>query len=172
MQDKARVGADAPALVTTHPTTPPPMPIKFEDFKIHWEEREPIELFLRFFDPQSLLVIMQSTNTRAAQVLARHAKSSSMGREWHPVSVGELLRWLGILIYIGLHIEKCRSDYWRSFGHELGRYMGKNRWDQIHRFLTINPDESVPSDAPIWTKLEAVNLIIRKNCQEATRPAT
>ena len=50
--------------------------------------------------------------------------------------------------------------------------MGKNRWDQIHRFLTINADESVPSDALIWTKLEPVNLIIRKNCQEATQPAT
>ena len=174
-QEEARVGADASALATTQPTTPPPMPVRFEEFKIHWQEREPIELFIRFFDPQSLSVIVQSTNTRAVQVLARRAESSTAKpqyREWHSVSVGELLRWLGILLYMGLHTEKCRSDYWRSTSHELGRYMGKNRWEQIHRFLTINPDESVPSNAPIWTKLEPVNSIIRKNCQDATQPAT
>ena len=132
MHEETRVGADASALAVTQPTTPPLMSIRFEEFKIHWKEREPIELFIRFFDPQSLFAIMQSTNTRAARVLASHAESSTMRpqyREWHSVSVGELLRWLGILIYMGLYIEKCRSDYWRSPGHELGRYIGKNRWE-------------------------------------------
>ena len=136
-QEEARVGADASVLATTQPTppppittTPPPMPIEYEELKIHWKEREPIELFIRFFDPQSLFAIMQSTNTRAARVLTRHAESSTTKLqycEWHPVLAGELLRWLEILIYMGLHVEKCRSDYWRSPSHELGRYIGKNR---------------------------------------------
>ena len=61
VQKEAR--ADASVLVITQPTsleeptTPPPMPVEFENFKIHWKEREPIELFIRFFDPQSLFVI-------------------------------------------------------------------------------------------------------------------
>src|ERR1700742_2443391 len=88
---------DAPAVVTTpplvtaralntEPTTAPPIPVSFEDIKIHWIEQEPIDLFLRFFDSQSLLVIVQSTNARAAREISKLAKSSTHLRRWHPVS--------------------------------------------------------------------------------------
>ena len=59
------------------PTTPPPIPVEFEDIKIHWEEREAIDLFIRFLSPQSLLVIVQSTNTRAAREIATSADSTT-----------------------------------------------------------------------------------------------
>ena len=53
---------DAPTVVTTpplvtaralntEPTTAPPIPVSFEDVRVHWIEQEPINLFLRFFDP-------------------------------------------------------------------------------------------------------------------------
>ena len=68
---------DAPVVVTTppaitarayntEPTNTPLIPVHFEDIRVHWIEQELIELFLRFFDPESLLVVIKLTNTRAA----------------------------------------------------------------------------------------------------------
>ena len=49
--------------------------------------------------------------------------------------------------------------------------MGRQRWEQIFRYLTINPRELQPRD-PWWAKVEPVSMWIRENCLFAVYPAT
>ena len=63
---------------------------------------------------------------------------------------------------MGRHIERCRSDYWGAYSWPIG----KNRWEQIHRFLAFNIDPSTETSS-ISYKLELVATNIRNNCRSA-----
>jgi len=43
--------------------------------------------------------------------------------------------------------------------------MGRNRWEQIHRFFTINSQPRKPDD-PWWFKIDPILSNIRSNCQK------
>ena len=121
----------------------------------------PLQLFLRLFDERCLNQIVEKTNARAESL--QPTKRQKAERYWHPLTRNELLRWIGILLFIGRHNEPKREYNWRCPGHDLGRFMGRQRWEQIFRYLTINPRELQPRD-PWWAKVEPVSMWIRENC--------
>ena len=105
------------------PDFEPPIRTLPLSFKVLLKEREPINIFLRLFGWISLSILVEQTNERAAREMADAKKDASSPRPWWLVLRGEMLRWLGILFYMGRHIEKCRSVYWNLSTHNLGRFM-------------------------------------------------
>ena len=152
------------------PQFEPPIRTLPLSFKVLIKEREPIDLFLRLFGWISLSTLVEQTNKRAAREMANAKCEASSPRPWWPILRGEMLRWIGILFYMGRHKEECRTVYWNLSTHNLGRFMTEQRWDQIHRFLCVRDQPTSPG-APFWAKLEPIASNIRRNCGEAIDPS-
>ena len=85
-----------------------------------------MSLFLKFIDYSSILSIVAATNIYARNSL-RLAQQHQ--QKWTDLTPEEFLLWLGLLLYMGLHIEKCRRAYWSVSTHNLERFMSYNRWE-------------------------------------------
>ena len=149
------------------PRFSPPIRAQSISFQVLWKEREPMALFLKFLDYSSILSIVAATNVYAQSFMG---PTQQHARDWDDLTPEEFLLWLGLLLYMGLHIEKCRRAYWSVSTHNLGRFMKRNRWEQIHRFWTIH-DEPLTSEQPWFMKLEPLLSNIRSNCQQAVSPS-
>src|ERR1700761_703282 len=156
---------------TAQPTTTysPPVQVGFTPLQIHWIEDEPITLFLKFLGQESIAAIVTATNARALYSPGPHQQYA---RTWSPLTAGELLCWLGILLYIVNYTGKRKDEQWSV----LRRFMSHYRWDQIHRFLTFNiattshPDSDKLSEQThsfLRLRLEPVYSIVKSNCQNA-----
>src|SRR2546421_213827 len=111
----------------------------------------PKDLFSLFFTDSVLDRIVRCTNFNAERVradsVATRAKNiwfhdSLNQRPWKPVTSYEILAYLGILIYMGIHVEPYINDYWNTNKddpiHQLVRKtMSNNRWKQIDRYFHI-----------------------------------
>jgi hypothetical protein len=119
-------------------------------------------------------VVCAATNAYAEkQVSADDLLPNS--RPWTTLRPIELLHWLGGLFYMANHTERNRKAYWERLelgnAHQLGQIMTEVRWDQIHRYLTFNPQPRTQND-PWFSRVELVASIIRHNCQNAVKAST
>ena len=129
----------------------------------------PIQLFLIFLGEKNLQDIVLATNQAAED--ERSDPQPPAARHWNPLSLNEALKWIGLLFYIGRHPEPSRTDYWNlSFGHKLGQFMCRNRWDQILQFLSISPADA-PENNNWWAKIEPITSTVHMNCQNNVIPA-
>ena len=115
--------------------------VQLRPFKILWEERKSMSLFLKFIDYSSILAIMAAINIYAQSFMG---PAQEHARDWHNLSLEEFLLFIGLLLYMGLYIEPSKRAYWNVSTHNLGRFMNLNRWEQIHRFWTIHSDPIAP----------------------------
>ena len=119
---ETRPAEDPPAPVVQQladqppPEWTPPIQVQFESFKVNLEEREPIDLWLKLFGPESLLAIVAATNLYARSQMGPIPKNA---RKWHDLNSGELLCWLALLFYMGSTRGRRVKDYWPS----LRRFM-------------------------------------------------
>ena len=131
-----------------------------------------LQLFLQFFPTTIMMRIMAATNSygeRANRTEGKKNKPNSLHhRKWHPTTISELYRYLGILLFIGLRREPEHQKLWEVKGYNLGQYMALNRYDQLNWYFTlrdsvINP--LAPSDE--WfTILEPVATHLRTTCKK------
>jgi len=173
----AAASKEAPAAVhaaveqqPTHFT--PPIRVQNESFKVLWDEKEPIDLFLRFLGgPEALNAICVATNERASS----HVPRPKNARLWTPLDHASFCHWLAVVIYMARHPEKATKSYWECLtpgkGHHLGHWMGDNRWHQIHRFFSIN-NQPLTQEQPYWHRLMPIASLVRKACQTAVKPST
>ncbi len=117
----------------------PPCRVPFTPMRQLWPESDPYTLFIRFLGEASICAIVDATNAYATRAFGPLQKNA---RQWQPLTRGEFLCWLGLLIYMANHIQVRRHKYWSNSDNVVGFFMGKTRWEQIHRFLTFNPDPS------------------------------
>jgi len=112
----------------------------------------PGDLFSLFFTDLVLDRIVRCTNLNAerarADPVAARAKNirfhdSLNQMPWKPVTSSEILAYLGILIYMGIHVEPHINDYWNTNDDDgpihrpVRKTMSKHRWWQIDRYLHI-----------------------------------
>ena len=124
------------------------------------DSSSPEELFSLFFTDLVLDRIVRCTNLNAERVradpVAARAKNirfhDSLNQlPWKPVTSSEILAYLGILIYMGIHPEPHISDYWDTNAENgSGRWpvrktMGRDRWKQIDRYLHVWDPASDPT---------------------------
>ncbi|EKG09073.1 hypothetical protein MPH_13941 [Macrophomina phaseolina MS6] len=116
------------------------------------DSSSPEDLFSLFFTDLVLNRIVRCTNLNAERIrvdpVAARAKNirfhnSPNQQAWKPVTSSEILGYLGILIYMGIHVEPHIDDYWntsdedRPIHQPVRRTMGMHRWKQINRYLHI-----------------------------------
>src|SRR5437764_1875618 len=160
--------------------------LKLEDAKgssqnLHTiDSSRPEDLFSLFFTDLVLDRIVRCTNINAERVradpVATRAKNirfhDSLNQlPWKPVTSSEILAYLGILIYMGIHVEPHIDDYWNTreecpVHQPVRKAMSRHRWQQIDRYLHIwdpaldqifeRPDDKVrPHEKvdPLWKLL-------------------
>src|SRR6266480_5885202 len=112
----------------------------------------PEALFTLFFTDSVIDRIIQCTNVNAESARADPVASRALNirfhdsynqLSWKPVTSSEILAYLGILIYIGIHTEPYISSYWNTnekagpVHHPVQNTMGRTRWKQIHRYFYV-----------------------------------
>jgi Transposase IS4 len=63
-----------------------------------------------------------------------------------------------------------RRAYWRM--HELGRFISRDRFESIHRFFSLNNENThpSPSKAPWFYKIQRISDLIRAACRNSYVP--
>jgi len=113
-----------------------------ENLGIGWDT--PSRFFKLFFHDEILEAMKNNTND--------YARMKGAGREghrrWKDMSVPELKIFLGLIIYMRVFKSARVGDYWRRDGifpqHNIARFMGLNRFEQLKRFFHISPPTSNP----------------------------
>jgi Transposase IS4 len=148
----------------------PPINVPLVPFQAQLPRQGPLSLFLSFLGEPALRTVVENTNSYARNWRSKPLQKRA--RPWHDLSRNEFLRWIGLLFYIGRYTEPQRTDYWRVSDHNLGRYMGMSRWEQIHRFLSIRDEVIFPilPGESWYYKLEPVASQIRQNCERTVIP--
>jgi hypothetical protein len=119
------------------------------------DSSSPENLFSLFFTDSVLNRIVRCTNLNAEKVrvdpVATKAKNirfhDSLNQlPWKLVTSSEILAYLRILIYMGIHVKPHINDYWniseedRPIHQPVRKTMSIHRWKQINRYLHIwNP---------------------------------
>ena len=160
---------DKASLLPKEPPIPaPPAGISFEPF--HVPDREPtvaslpespVELFQLFIPRKLVESWVKWTNEAPAPGPQGPPQRKSRKLGWAPTSVEEVYLFLGILLYMGTHIEKAIKSYWqsslsnRNARHHFPRFMPQERFELLLRRLRIfdtalfeEPSQQVPSTAP------------------------
>lgn len=98
----------------------------------------PISFFRLFFTDKQLNTIVANTNLYA---LSKNAGTE--GRAWIPMDLDELVIWITLTVYQGLHHLSPAVALWnldkREPVHEISRYMSLLRYQQIKRYIHVSP---------------------------------
>jgi len=117
-------------------------------------------LFALYFTQERLELIVDYTNRNY-----RPSKDPDLpytrAEAWIPLTTQELMIYLGITIYMGLHEENRIRDYWNTSPttpyHPIALYMSLNRFEAIKvRFSLSNPD----GDRNIWKRVGWLNSLL------------
>jgi Transposase IS4 len=116
-------------------------------------------------------LIVIATNIYAAR--ARQNQGEKCTRDWKPVNSTDIWRYMGCLLYIGESIEGKHEKYWSSL-HQMGRFLGLKRFEQIHRFFTLRNEESDPRriEKSFAWKLDPIADLVRQNCRHNWIPSS
>jgi hypothetical protein len=62
------------------------------------------------FTNAMILIIVAATNAYAEHT-RNDVEFTSFARDWHPTTVNEICKYIGYLLYMGMHIEKRVEMY-------------------------------------------------------------
>ena len=116
-------------------------------------------------------ILSEETNSYAKFKLQNPSLSLQPNCHWIPTSPAEICVYLGIHLHFGLYPLAVRRDYWRI--HTLGQFMSRNRFQQIHRFFSLNDENTVspPPNAPWFHRIQHISDLIHTACQNAYIPS-
>jgi len=156
-----RINLDKPL-----PAYEPPLQIKKRQGKPSFEGLSAIDTFQKFIDQEIIGRIVTATNYYAQRARTNQStdkqSDGSQPQYWHPTCDGEIQRYLGIWLYMSLHREIMRTDFW-SETYNLGRFLSQNRFEQLHRYFSVCDDQA-PREGFAW-KLNPITTILRANCK-------
>lgn len=85
--------------------------------------------------------IVNHTNERVKQLPTEDLRQYARLNAWKPVTCEEIYAYLGIRIYIGLHLEPCQEDYWATGPnrphHNIREVMSRQRFEAIHLRMRV-----------------------------------
>lgn len=115
------------------------------------ENSSAFDYFRLLFDNTFLQMIVEQTNLYAeTEFITKGSSEKSRISSWKPLTIDELLCFMGLLFHMGTI--KCvkLSDYWKThrlFSLCFGQYMGRDRFMSILRYLHFSPPtENIPDD--------------------------
>ncbi len=126
---------------------------------------DPYAIFGLFFSDDSLKILVQHTNEYA--FLYPGSKTPD-ARPWFPTTVKEFRAYLGVSIWMGLHIESSIPDFWNTDSmkgavHEqVFKHISLRRWQQIDRFFHVSKPISSGQTESTFDKLEPLSDTLRQ----------
>jgi hypothetical protein len=158
------------------------------------DSSSPEALFTLFFTDSVIDRIVQCTNINAESIRADPVASRAQNIRfhdsynqcpWKPVTSSDILAYLGILIYMGIHIEPHIHNYWNTkmktgqsgpFHDDVQDTMSQTQWKQIHRYFHVwdpSLDHSV-SNKTAWPheKVDPLAKLLLSSFQCYWKPAT
>ena len=145
----------------------------YPDLPANIDFYSPVTLFNLFFSDEVLASIADHTNLNAKIVLQDPERRKPYERPWHPVSVAELKAYIATYIWMGCHGEKAVEDYWCTDARkvsphiEITSHIGRNRWEQIDRFLHISkPQGDKKTRQSPYDKLEPLSSHLRRKFKQ------
>ena len=102
------------------PSYRPPIRIRKMQGRPTFSSLSELQTFQKFFTTTIIGLVVAATNSYAA----RHRTNSASlhDRTWKDTTIGEIYRFNGVWLYIGMHQEAVREVFWSST-HKLGRYL-------------------------------------------------
>lgn len=128
----------------------------------------PISLFRLFFTDTILNTIVMNTNLYA---LSKDA--GSVGRVWTPIDSDELVVWIALTVYQGLHRMSACELCWNldeREPHRISQYMKLICYQQIKRYLHVSSLEATISN--YFNKLELLLSHIHDASKKYYTPGT
>lgn len=150
----------------------PPLNLQFQPSETCCTALTELEVFQQLLTPQIVDIIVRNTNSYAEYYRKENPLDSDFQRPWKPVNSTDIWRYIGILLYMGAHIERKREEYWRVH-QKVKESMSLIRWEQIHRYFTIRHCSTSRSETDPWYwSVEPVSSIIRQNCTKLWMPCS
>nr|CAH7734607.1 unnamed protein product [Callosobruchus chinensis] len=116
---------------------------------------EPINFYLLFIDDIIQNKLVEETNKYAEQkIIEAIAKESvtkhSLSNQWKPTDKEELLRFLALIIWMGLDKKPGLRDYWSTnilYKNDISKICGisRNRFEVLLHFFHISDNELCPA---------------------------
>ena len=97
-----------------------------------------------------------------------HRPKSGSARPWYPTTVNEFRAFLGVSIWMGLHIESRIEDFWNTdplrgpIHHQVLKYISLRRWEQIDRFFHVSKPLPPGQKETTFSKLEPLSEQLRE----------
>ena len=137
---------------------------------------DPYEIFSLFFSNEAIQTLVSHTNKYAFQY-----PGPERGRRWFPTTVKEFRAYLGVSIWMGLHIESSIPEFWNMdpikgpLHEQVFRHISLTRWQQIDRFFHISephaPEHGHSQETP-FAKLEPLSDTLRQTFKKYWKPGT
>jgi Transposase IS4 len=127
--------------------------------------------FTLFFDNVVMEILVKETNNYAECHKLHPPLPFLEIRHWVPTTVKEIRVFIGIHLHFGLYPLAVRTDYWKL--HKLGQFMGLTRFEQIHRFFSMNATNAErPANTPWFYKIQPIADRIRAACRDSYYPSS
>jgi hypothetical protein len=123
----------------------------------------PFDYFTLFFTPELYKLIARNTNTYAA---TQRMQKDERQREWRDIIHEDIMVFIGVVIYMGVHLEADISSYWSTQPtaptHILSSYISLRRYKQIKRYLhiscaTTDISNGLQNSEQWWYKIEPLS---------------
>lgn len=126
---------------------PMPHPEFHHEINLPVDSMDPIAIFDLFFGPEQLATLVASTNKHGLRQSQIGGPRRKRALDWIDITIGELYAYLGILIYMDLHIENQTKDYWttdkkRPSHLPVQHAMSRERFQQISTAFHISSNSS------------------------------
>ena len=128
---------------------------------------DPYAIFSLFFNEEVLEGLVQHTNEYA---FLNPGPEIAEARIWFPTTIKEFRAYMGVSIWMGLHIESSVPEFWNTdplkgpIHEQVLKHISLKRWQQIDRYLHIS--KTHPSDHQVketpFAKLEPLNDTLRQ----------
>ena len=137
---------------------------------------DPVAIFDLFFNDEAIQVLVNHTNEYA---FLNPGPESLRSRAWYPTTVKEFRAYLGVCIWIGLHIQSTIGEFWNidalkgPIHDQILKYISLKRWQQIDRFFHISkPHPPGHKHETLFEKLEPLNNTLRQAFKKYWKPGT
>ena len=145
----------------------------------NFEKIEPIHIWDLFWPCDFISLLANNTNLYAEK---KRAELGDGGRDWTPVTAGDIYIWIGIQIHMGL-LGLSPSIYWNhddlllpKDGLPTVHFMSQTRFEQIKRYLHISPasssSKSITPTQPWYHKVEPLLTQMKKAAQAYWLPSS
>jgi Transposase IS4 len=157
------------------PTYEPPLNLQFQASKSLATGLSEFQTFQQLLTPQIIGRIVAATNSYAINAQNKQdldEELKSYARLWKSVNSIEIWRFIGYLLYIGVHKEVRHEEHWSKTGY-LSKFMSLIRYEQIHRYFTLRDGAIDPKkeETFMW-QVEPVTTIVKRNCRALWSPSS